>query len=75
MYYLCSMNIKYEISKEQVKLILGGRKNQELFLWYMRLVWNLPVKNNRKGVEVLDLSKIGDVTDCIVKNWEYVCLE
>ncbi len=66
------MNIKYEISKEQVRLILGGRKNQELFLWYMRLEWNLPVKINRKGVEVLDLSKIGDVTECIVKNWEYV---
>ena len=72
MYYLCSMNIKYEINKEQVRLILGGRKNQELFLWYMRLEWNLPVKINRKGVEVLDLSKIGDVTECIVENWEYV---
>lgn len=66
------MNIKNEISREQVKLILGGRKNQELFLWYMRLVWNLPVRLNRKGVEVLDISKIGDITECIVKNWEYV---
>ena len=66
------MNIKYEISREQVKLILGGRSTQELFLWYMRNEWNLPVKMNRKGVEVLDLSKIGDVTDYIVSNWEYV---
>jgi hypothetical protein len=71
-YYTSLMNIKDGITGEQVKLILGGMKNQELFLWNMRLVWNLPVKLNRKGVEVLDISKIGNVTDCIVKNWEYV---
>ena len=33
--------------------------------------WNLPVKTNRKGGKVLDISKIGNVTDCIVRNWEY----
>ena len=71
-YYTSLMNIKDGITGEQVKLILGGMKNQELFLWNMRLVWNLPVKLNRKGVEVLDISKIGNVTECIVKNWEYV---
>ena len=70
--YNSLMNIKDGITGEQVKLILGGMKNQELFLWNMRLVWNLPVKLNRKGVEVLDISKIGNVTECIVKNWEYV---
>jgi hypothetical protein len=66
------MNIKDGITGEQVKLILGGLKTQVLFLWNMRLVWNLPVKVNRKGDEVLDISKIGNVTDCIVRNWEYV---
>jgi hypothetical protein len=72
MYYLCSMNIKYEISREQVKSIFGNLINQNKFLWYMRLDWNLPIKKNRKGEEVLDISKIGDVTDYIVNHWEYM---
>jgi hypothetical protein len=71
MYYLCSMNIKYEISKEQVKTIFGNLPNQNMFLWFMKDRWNIPVKLNRKGEEVLDISKIGDVTDYIVNNWEY----
>jgi hypothetical protein len=37
----------------------------------MRNEWNLPVKKNRKGEDVLDISKIGNVTDCIIRNWEY----
>jgi len=71
MYYVWCMNIKNGINREQVKMILGGLKTQGLFLWYMRNEWNLPVKKNRKGEEVLDISKIGGVTDCIVRNWEY----
>jgi hypothetical protein len=67
-------NIKYEITREQVKSILGNLNREKEFLWLMRLEWNVPVKMNRKGEEVLDISKIGDVTDYIVNHWEYeVC--
>jgi hypothetical protein len=65
------MNIKYEINREQVKMILGNLNRGLEFLRLMKDKWNLPVKNNRKGIEVLDISKIGNVTDCIVRNWEY----
>lgn len=65
------MNIKDGITREQVKLILGSQKKQELFLWYMRIEWGIPLRINRNKVEVLDLGVIGDVTDYIVKNWEY----
>lgn len=67
-----SENIKYGITGEQVKTIFGNLINQNKFLWYMRLDWNLPIKKNRKGEEVLDISKIGDVTDYIVNHWEYM---
>ena len=67
-------NIKYGITREQVKSILGNLNRGLEFLRLMKDKWNVPVKLNRKGEEVLDLSKIGDVTDYIVKNWEYeVC--
>jgi hypothetical protein len=72
MYYLCSMNIKYEINREQVKTIFGNLNRGLEFLRLMKDKWNVPVKLNRKGEEVLDISKIGDVTDYIVSNWEYV---
>ena len=65
------MSIKNGINREQVKSIFGNLPNQNMFLWFMRLEWNLPVKLNRKGEEVLDISKIGDVTDYIVNNWDY----
>jgi hypothetical protein len=65
-------NIKYGITGEQVKSIFGNLINQNKFLWYMRLDWNLPIKKNRKGEGVLDISKIGDVTDYIVNHWEYI---
>ena len=61
-----------EINGGQVKSIFGNLINQNKFLWYMRLDWNLPIKKNRKGEEVLDISKIGDVTDYIVNHWEYM---
>jgi len=67
-----SENIKYGITGEQVKSIFGNLINQNKFLWYMRLDWNLPIKKNRKGGEVLDISKIGYVTYCIVNHWEYI---
>ena len=62
------------INGGQVKSILGNLNREKEFLWLMRLEWNVPVKINRKGDEVLDISKIGDVTDYIVNHWEYeVC--
>ena len=64
-------NIKYEITREQVKSIFGNLPNQNMFLWFMKDKWNIPVKMNRKGEEVLDISMIGDVTDYIVNNWNY----
>jgi hypothetical protein len=65
------MNIKYGITREQVKLILGNRKMEELFLWEMRIEWEIPLRINRNKIEVIDLGVIGDVTDYIVKNWNY----
>ncbi len=44
---------------------------EELFLWYMRFEWGIPLRINRNKIEVLDLGAIGDVTDYIVKNWVY----
>ena len=66
-----SENIKYGITKEQVKSILGNLNRGLEFLRLMKDKWNIPVKKNRKGEEVLDISKIGDVTDYIVNHWEY----
>jgi len=64
------MNIKVGITKEQVGLILGSKDIQHLFLKIMKDVWNVPVKVNRKGVEVVD-TKLIDVTNFIVENWNY----
>lgn len=64
------MNIKVGITKEQVGLILGSKDTQHLFLKKMKDVWNVPVKINRKGVEVID-TKLIDITDFIVENWNY----
>lgn len=36
----------------------------------MKDVWNVPVKVNRKGVEVVD-TKLIDITNFIVENWNY----
>lgn len=68
--YICGMNIKDGITKEQVGLILGSKDMQLEFLLLMKDIWNVPVKKNRKGDEVVDVKQI-NVIDFIINNWDY----
>lgn len=65
------MNIKEIISVEQVGVILGSKDTQLAFLLKMKSLWDVPTKLNRKGVEVVDVKSIGNITEYIVDKWNY----
>lgn len=65
------MNIKENITIEQVGLILGSKDTQLEFLLSMKDKWKVPVKLNRKGIEVVDVKKLINTPQFIVENWNY----
>jgi hypothetical protein len=68
------MSIKVDVTKEDIKNILGSNKMKLEFIEKMIYKWKVPTKINRKRQMVVDIKSIGDLDEFIISNWNYeVC--